>query len=244
MATGVLYQTRTKTTTRLNLPWHTTWAFQKRSSRKRYESSSRHAFIIGARSKGIIGMFLYSKACRKCDSAEKRVEEAKEYECPYKFEGSSKNIEASAILKMVEDAFYNIFSILDVIVSDDDIIMWVVPKHPLINVWGQVMKTSKGKLDEEIPEPSFIADPSHRVKVVAKHIFFIVNESRAQQCGCTKVDTLWINKYWGYMIKNNRDKTIEELIEASKVPLEHMFNSHDNCSAEWCFETRQEHQKK
>ena len=40
------------------------------------------------------------------------------------------------------------------------------------------------------------------------------------------------------MIKNNREKTIEEFSEASKFPLEHMFISHDNCSAEWCFKTR------
>ena len=30
----------------------------------------------------------------------------------------------------------------------------------------------------------------------------------------------------------------EELSEASKVPLEHMFNSHYKCSAKWCFKTR------
>ena len=40
------------------------------------------------------------------------------------------------------------------------------------------------------------------------------------------------------MIKKNREKTIEELSEASKVPLEHMFNSHGNYIAEWCFNTR------
>ena len=43
--------------------------WQKRSHGRRYDSSSRHAFIIGGRSKGIIGMVLYSKVCRKCDSA-------------------------------------------------------------------------------------------------------------------------------------------------------------------------------
>ena len=26
--------------------------------------------------------------------------------------------------------------------------------------------------------------------------------------------------------------------ESSKIPLEHMFNSHENCSVEWCFKTR------
>ena len=40
------------------------------------------------------------------------------------------------------------------------------------------------------------------------------------------------------MIKNNREKIIGELSEASKVPLEHMFNSHDNCSTEKWFKTR------
>ena len=41
------------------------------------------------------------------------------------------------------------------------------------------MKSSKVKLDEEISELSFLADPSHRVKVVAKHIFYVVIESKA-----------------------------------------------------------------
>ena len=106
-------------------------------------------------------------------------------------------MEASAIQEMVDDAFHNIFFIVDVIVSDDDSKMRAVLKHPLIGVRGQVLKTSKRKLDEEIPEPSFLADPSHRVKVVAKHIFYIINKSRAQQCECTKADSFRINKYWG-----------------------------------------------
>ena len=127
---------------------------------------------------------------RKCDSVENRGEESEEHDRPKNFKGSSKITEASAILKMVEDAFYNRFFIVDVFVSDDDITMQAVIMHLLIGVRGQVLKTSKGKLDEEIPEPSFLADPSHRVKVVAKCIFSIVNESRSQQCGCTKVDAL------------------------------------------------------
>ena len=88
------------------------------------------------------------------------------------------------------------------------------------------MKSSKGKLDEEIPEPPFLADPSHHVKVVAKHIFSIVNESRDQRGGCTKADALRLKKYWGYMIKKNEKKTIKELSEASKIPLEHMGMQH------------------
>ena len=115
--------------------------------------------------------------------------------------------------------------------------MQAILKHNLIGVRGQVLKTSKGKLDEEIPEPSFLADPSHHVKVLCNHILSIVNRSRAQQLGCTKSDSLQIKKDWGYMIKNNRGKKIEDFSEVSKAPLKHMFNSHVDCSAEWCFKT-------
>ena len=50
--------------------------WQKRSSGRRYDSSSGHAFIIGGISKGIIVMVHYYKACRKCDAAEKIGEES------------------------------------------------------------------------------------------------------------------------------------------------------------------------
>ena len=110
---------------------------------------------------------------------------------------------------MVEDAFYNQFFIIDVIVINDESTMQAVLKHPSICVRGQVLKTPKGKRDEGIPEPSFLADPSHHVNVVAKHIFSVVNERRAHQCGCTKADALRIKKDWGYMIKNNREKQLK-----------------------------------
>ena len=70
------------------------------------------------------------------------------------------------------------------------------------------MNSSKGKPDEETPDPSFLADPYHCVKVVYKHIFFIVNKIRAQGCGCTKADALQLKKYWGYTIKKNREKKL------------------------------------
>ena len=62
-------------------------------------------------------------------------------------------MEASAILKMVEYEFYNSFLIIDVIVSYDDSTTQAVLKHTYKGARGQVLKSAKGKLDEEIPEP-------------------------------------------------------------------------------------------
>ena len=103
---------------------------------------------------------------------------------------------ASAILKYLEDTLYNRFFVVDVIVSDDDSTMQAVLKHPSKGAQGQVLKSPKGKNYEEIPEPSFLVDHSHCTKVIAKHIFSIVNESRDQLCGCTKSYALRLKKDW------------------------------------------------
>ena len=50
--------------------------WQKRSSGRIYDPSSRHAFVVGGISKGVIGMILYSKAFQNCDAADKRKEES------------------------------------------------------------------------------------------------------------------------------------------------------------------------
>ena len=48
-------------------------------------------------------------------------------------------METSAILKMVEDEFYNNFIIIDVIVSDNDSTMQYVIKHQSKGAQGQVL---------------------------------------------------------------------------------------------------------
>ena len=76
-------QVRNKNKVKLTVKYDMGW--KKRSSGRRCDSSSGHALIIGGRSKEIIGMVLCSKACRKCDAAENRGEEAEEHEYPKNF---------------------------------------------------------------------------------------------------------------------------------------------------------------
>ena len=56
-------------------------------------------------------------------------------------------MEASAILKMVEDALYNQFIIIDVIVRFNERKIKSVIKHPSKCAQGQVLKSSKGKFN-------------------------------------------------------------------------------------------------
>ena len=59
---------------KLTVTYYMGW--QRRSSGNRYDSYSGHAFIIGGRSKGIIGMVLNYKSLRKFDAS--KIEEKKQ----------------------------------------------------------------------------------------------------------------------------------------------------------------------
>lgn len=66
-------------------------------------------------------------------------------------------------------------------------------------------KTKKGKdvkdnreLPLNIPEPTFLADPTHRIKVIGKHLFALRNQG-VNVTKCKKSDYLRLKRYWGFM---------------------------------------------
>ena len=71
------------------------------------------------------------------------------------------------------------------------------------------------RLKPEIPEPNWLADPSHSPKVVAKYILVLTALPKIKS-SCTKIDTIRVKKYFEYMVKTNRGKTISEM---KTVPL-------------------------
>ena len=62
--------------------------------------------------------------------------------------GGSKIMESDSIMNIVEDKLRGLFFIIDDVVNDNSIIKRSVPKHSSIFTCGQVLKSSKGKLDE------------------------------------------------------------------------------------------------
>ena len=59
-------------------------------------------------------------------------------------------MESDSILNMVDDAFYHLLFIVDVIENDDNITIQSMLKHTERCDQVKVLKLSKGKLDEEI----------------------------------------------------------------------------------------------
>ena len=114
--------------------------------------------------------------------------------------------------------------IVDCIVSDNDSSMKSLLLHcyneckakqdagdPKFASWTRLRKKNKagvlkplkgvGKLNLDVPEPRWLADLSHRTKVVLKKIFKLASQSKKANCGCTWCDAILLKKYWGYTIK-------------------------------------------
>ena len=190
--------------------------------------------MIGARSKKILKCNVSSKLCMTCHHAERKQETPKTHLCPKNYCASSKAMEADAALTLYLDLFESSDGTiaLDYIVADDDCSMRAKLRH-------HTSAHKTGSLPDNIPEPSWLADPSHRCKVAVKPIFALASLGN-QQSECTNVDVLRIKKYWGYMIKMYRNTSLDEIRHAAKQIVEHLFNNHDGCDPSWCKPRRQE----
>ena len=52
---------------------------------------------------------------------------------------------------------------------------------------------------------------------------------------CKTIDALRIKKYLGCWIYTNRHLPLAEFVNKSRAPIEHLFNCHEWCDAEWCW---------
>ena len=92
---------------------------------------------------------------------------------------------------------------LNEIVSDDDSTMRALLKHKEYN--------EKGRLPPCIPQPHFLADPSHRIKVMSQPFFRMVTNTEDPN-KCKMIDALCMKKYIGCFIYKNRTLELSEFV--------------------------------
>jgi len=182
--------------------------WQKRSSGHKYDSTSGHGFMLGARTKKIIDSQCMSKECRVCTKYANDETPPPDHDCVKNHIGSSKSMEPEAIFRMVNRAFDVLMFTVAVITSDDDSSMKSTLKHSwqlLIekglmkkSEWPRTSKghkkTDNGRLPLHIPEPTFLADFNHRVKVLGGKIYALANASKKE----SEVDTGFAGRLKAY----------------------------------------------
>ena len=129
--------------------------WQKRSTGHSYDSISGHAFIVGCRTKKIVGVAVRSKNCAKCQKARKHNFPAPDHNCPLNYEGSSGAMESKVALDFTIQLYekYGGKLFIEHMVTDDDSTIRSMLKHK--------SEREKGRLPDNVPEPIFLADPSH-----------------------------------------------------------------------------------
>ena len=123
---------------------------------------SGHGFMIGCQTVNIIGFRVKSKVCYKCSMANSLNVAVEEHGCKINWEGVSGGMEAGVNLELCialhDESKHRIF--VEYIILDDDSTMRAHLTHD-----------GKGKLLPHTPVLSFLADPSHRTKVISAPIF-------------------------------------------------------------------------
>ena len=208
--------------------------WNKRSSGKTFDSLSGHAFFVGCHSRKIVLAKITSKQCSVCSKAEAKGKVPKVHECPKNYSGSSKAMEADGALSLVKelDELSDSKLFVEAFVTDDDSSI-----RALISHFDPKSRKNKGKLPDHIPEPKWLADPSHRTRVVARAIFALV-KLRMKESECKNIDAQRFKRYFAYMLKQGRDGTLEDLMFRAKAVLEHLFNDHTYCDPKWCVPLR------
>ena len=205
----------------------TDMAWPTKGSGKSYNSHTGFGHMIGCYSKKVISSKIYSRLCRICESAKAAGVQVRNHDCVKNWNESSKKMESAAALCMVVSSPTDRGVVILWIISDDDSVMRAVCSYPE----PENTKT-KGKLPKYILQPIFKADPSHRVKVVAKKWYKLKNKPIAQST-MTGDTARRLKRSWGYMLKQNREGNIQQFTSAAKAVVNHLYNDHQYCG-DWC----------
>ena len=91
-----------------------------------------------------------------------------------------------------------------------------------------------GSLEEGIPEPASLANPSHRINVMMAPIYKMVSDTTDPR-RCKKNDANRLKKYCSCYIYQNRYLPLAEFVRKAKALVEHILNNHEWYDREWCW---------
>ena len=140
---------------------------------------------------------------------------AQDHPCVQNYDGSSGGMESEGLLllmKQLQDkANGEIY--LDYVITDDDTKMKKIISHPEYKDRG--WKNHDGSLPLDTPAPNWFADPTGA--------FFKMTKGPMSDTRATKLDALWMKKYYLYFMKQNCRKDIKWRIGHAMAPYQPSF---------------------
>ena len=219
--------------------------WQKRCSGRRYDSLSGHSFFVGSKTRKPIMADLASKFCRICIPYLTKELEPPAHDCTINHTGSSGSMEPNALIRMFHALYDEKKCLVVCVVTDDDSAMksnlrWNnadYEKHyghkPMVvssKTGKSKVRNDTGRLRYPIPQPIFIADPSHRKKTLKSKLYGLKSKKVADSHGMCDVDCIRIATNFAYMSRQLPFRPEAEWEKAGKAVLLHHFDDHSCCS--------------
>jgi len=205
--------------------------WQVRSSGGKYGSCTGHAMLIGAHSRKIMDSIVFNKRCNICNKHEQRRIETgqlvKQHRCMKNYDGTSKSMEAAALVAMLCRMPQEKGVSIKAIISDDDSNGRKKAQH----------MDRGGQLPPHVEEPKFLADPSHRKRVFARSIYNLANASR-KVSKVTKGLASHIKYCYGACIKRYWLLPADEMSAKVWNVLEHISGKHEGCCESFCYDKK------
>jgi len=196
--------------------------WQVRSSGNKYGSSTGHARMVGALTKKVVDSVVFNKKCALCT----KTHCDRKHQCVKNYEGSSKTMEAAGLVKILTRMPEWGVSVCTII-SDDKSNARAKAQH----------LANGGQLTENIEEPKFLADPSHRKRVFARAIYNLAS-APVKVSRVSKGLAGHLKYCYGACVKRYRHLTVEELSQKVYNRLEHVCDNHDKCDESWCYNAK------
>ena len=208
----------------------TDMGWQKRSSGRRYDSPSGHMFFVGSETNKILEYGLKCVSCDICDTANRLGIPVKSHKCYKNFDGHAKSMESmttASLVTRIFDTFQGLAKVTT-IVADDDSTMRSHCSH-------------QGGLPRHVTAPVFLADPSHRCKVIGKPLFKLASMKKSD-CSLSNFDATRLKIYtacfFNQVRKNHRDITY--VMNHVWCILHHYFDDHQYCTSDFCYKKRED----
>jgi hypothetical protein len=232
-------------------------AWQQKGSGHQYNSLSGHGTLVGRWTRKVVGLLIKCKVCNACKAWEKKHQEdgvaILPHNCYKNHEGSSGSMESAALLEIVVQCYDKFQVIVEMLCCDDDSslradcqwsnadylknnntdVLPMIPKRVGKNKGELQPRPDKGKLPAHVPEPTFVADPNHRRKVLSGDLIKLDTACVKEKATMTRMDTTRITKNFGYMVRALKTKPQCKFIDAANAVLDHHFDVHNHCGA-WC----------
>jgi hypothetical protein len=220
--------------------------WDKRSSGRNYSSLSGCSLAVGCCSQLAWDIEQMSNACIKC--VRKIEHDVKT--CAQNVTCSAKAMEALGSSKIINTICERGDCFVSEYVGGDDSSSKKVVRHSYADLlregkldeWPRYKgadtkkgpkKPDTGLLPISHPEITFLVDRNHRIRQIAKQIFFLYRQKKKDCVGNPQHDAERLKRCMAHAVRQNCDKDSETMKAAVTQVTEHHFGNHSDCGS-WC----------